>query len=142
MKKRRGNVLVISIIVMLFLAIVSGAIFGIAYINTRSAEQQFCLFKARSAANSLLFSVASVISSDIVNSADKMPVAVGETVSADFADGPISARVTVTREKVEKYVVEGSAVYAGHSSEVRGIDVIKRAVSDDVTCEWRWRKND
>lgn len=65
MKKRRGSVLSISIIVMLLMAILSGATFGLAYINRRSTERQIEIFKARVAARSLLYSVGSVISDDL-----------------------------------------------------------------------------
>jgi len=64
-KKRRASILSITIIVMLLLGVLSGAVFGLAYINRRSAEQQLGLYRARTAARSIFYSVASVISDDL-----------------------------------------------------------------------------
>lgn len=93
MKRRRASILSITIIVMLLLGVLSGAVFGLAYINRRSAEQQLGLYRARTAARSILYSVASVISDDLAKHEDERRIT--ENITGILNDGDVSATVGI-----------------------------------------------
>ena len=91
--KRKGTILSLTLVVMLVLGTLSGAVFGLAYINRRSAQQQIETFKARAAARSLLFSIGSavVVSNDIVAAFTQ------GTHTGGFKEGSVSADIRLER---------------------------------------------
>ena len=139
-RRRRGSVLIISLIVMLVLMIVGGAIFTFAYANFRSAEQQRGIMRARTAADSLLYSVGAVISDDFATAGSpKMPISIGSPLSAGFQDGPLSVDMRISTSNGDIFILECSAQYGKWRSGKRSLEIIKKNLASGVSSEWIWR---
>lgn len=143
MKRRRGSVLIISLIVMLVLTILSGAMFGFSYINYRSAEQLQGMFRARAAADSLLRSVGLTLVYDRVTELKQ-----GVAYKADFEDGPVRVRMTVMTndppQDCRSFLLECTAHYGDWTSGKRRLEIARRwwdnkKQADKNEYEWIWR---
>ena len=142
MRRRQGSVLIASLIVMLVLTILGGAIFTFAYANYRSAEQQRGAMMARAAAESLLYSVGVVVSNDLPKDPSKktIPIPSGNELSASFQDGAITAAIHISRKDDKIYFLKSSAQYGEWQSGERALEIVKKNMaSGGVTSEWIWR---
>lgn len=139
-KKRRGTILSITIIVMLLLGVLSGAVFGLAYINRRSAEQQLGLYRARTAARSILYSVASVISDDLTKGEDDRiitTVHLQQGRTGTLNDGDVSATVGMRRQSGTNVIIISADVRYGEwrSGEME----LRLNTSGDAVEKLTWR---
>lgn len=131
---------------MMVLMIFGGAIFGFAYMNHQSAEQQYGIFRARVAATSLLYEVGSIISDDFTSLSPRIPLTKNIPITAVLEDGLISAEVNILTKDERLFVLEGSATYRDWQSGKRGLEIFKKVsvLSSDPTVtitrsEWIWR---
>lgn len=124
---------------MLVLAIFGGGVFAFAYVNYRSAEQQRGIMTARAAADSLLYSVGTVISNDFTAGSPTIPLSVGKPLLAVFQDGPISADVRISTKEGKVFILESSAQYGEWRSGKRSLELIKKYLASGVSSEWIWR---
>lgn len=140
MRRRQGSVLIISLIVMLVLMIVGGAIFTFAYANFRSAEQQRGIMRARAAADSLLYSVGALISDDFATAGSpKIPISHGVPRLASIRDGTISADLRMVTHDGWSYIVECTTSYQDYQSGKRTLELVKKSSASGVSSEWIWR---
>ena len=142
MRRRRGSVLIASLIVMLVLTIFGGAIFTFAYANYQSAEQQRGVMMAQAAVGSLLYSVGVVVSDDLAKAPSdrKIPLSSGNTLSASVQDGPITAGIEISMKNDKIYFLKSSARYGEWQSGERALEIVKKNLaSGGVTSEWIWR---
>ena len=137
-KRRRGSILVMSLIVMLVLMIFGLAIFAFAYTNYRTAEQHRGMLMARTAADSLLYSVGAVISDDFARGTPQFPVPLNTPVFAIFRDNPISADVRVFTTNGLYFVLECSAWYEDWQSGKKKLGILKKNLASGVSSEWIW----
>lgn len=129
-----------SLIVMLVLMIFVGGMFGFAYTNFKSAEQQRGMLIARVAADTLLYSVGSVISDDFARSPKRIPISDGSPLTASFVDGPISADLRIASSQGEHvFVLDCYARYREWQSGKKTLQIIKKMIGSREVSEWRWR---
>lgn len=105
MKRRKGSILSISLIVMLLLIMLSASVFGLAYINRKSAEQQMALFQTRALANSVLFSIGLVLSDDLGSSDPWITQSILESGQVgSFIDSPFNVNVSLFATSSDKTI--------------------------------------
>lgn len=125
---------------MLLLGVLSGAVFGLAYINRRSAEQQLGLYRARTAARSILYSVASVISDDLTKGEDDRiitTVHLQQGRTGTLNDGDVSATVGMRRQSGTNVIIISADVRYGEwrSGEME----LRLNTSGDAVEKLTWR---
>ena len=141
MRRRRGSVLIASLIIMLFLMIFGGAMFIFSYSN-RSAERQLGVMRARAAANALLFSVGSVVSDDCARpkASRVLPVSDGSPLTTTFQDGLISADMTISSTRGERvFLLECLARYGAWQSGKRALQIVRMSTGAGDVSEWLWK---
>lgn len=144
MRRRRGSILIGSLIVMVILMVFSGVVFGFAYINHKSAEQQQGILMARAAADSLLTAVGSAL-----NLSADIPFTEPGTYRTQFTDGPVSASLTVSTDDAVSpkpedqdplhLFLECSASYKDWESGLRRLEIVRRHFGKMIELEWIWR---
>ena len=142
MRRRRGSVLIASIIVMVILMIFGGGIFVFAYTNFRSAEQQMGIMRARAVADAFLFSMGSVISDDCARpkASWRLPLSNTTPLSADFVDGLISADMTISSTRGERvFLLECLARYGAWQSGKRSLQLVRMSVGSGDMVRWLWK---
>ena len=141
MKRRRGSVLIASIIVMVILMIFGGGIFVFAYTNFRSAERQLGVMRARAAANALLFSVGSVVSDDCARpkASRVLPVSDGSPLTTTFQDGLISADMAISMQGDRIFLLDCYARYRTWYSGRKSLQLVRMSVGSGDMVRWLWR---
>lgn len=142
MRRRRGSVLIASLIIMLFLMIFGGAMFIFSYSNYRSAERQLGVMRARAAANALLFSVGSIVSDDCARpkASRVLQVSDGSPLTTTFQDGLISADMTISSTRGERvFLLECLARYGAWQSGKRSLQIVRMSTGAGDVSEWLWK---
>ena len=118
MRRRQGGILILTAIVMIVLMIISGGIFAFAYTNYRSSEHLSGVVKARMAADSLLFSVGTVISDDFTKTSGnkRLPIPRDRELKGSFKDGLVTADIRITSKEDRIYFLTASAQYGSYQS--------------------------
>lgn len=141
MKRRRGSVLIASIIVMVILMIFGGGIFVFAYTNFRSAEQQMGIMRARAVADAFLFSMGSVISDDCARpkASWRLPLSNTTPLSADFVDGLISADMAISMQGDRVFLLDCYARYRTWYSGRKSLQLVRMSVGSGDMVRWLWK---
>lgn len=146
MLRRRGSVLLTTLIVMLFLATLCLGLMGFVHTNTVSASQEQHIVRARVAAQSVLWSLGKAISEDL--GADDPPVTgplgiqEGKTLTGTFYDPGegVDVYVEVSRTNPTRYSLTCSARYGDVARTSLGLTISSRtpegATKPNVTWQW------